>query len=255
MFFILSKALLFLLSPFFWMALSLAIFFYTKRPKWKKRTKWFAIGIFVFFTNTVIFSEFCRLWEVPGKKTEEVKHHDIAIVLGGMFEYNSDVDNISIRRQGDRLFQAVTLYKTGKVDKLLISGDSGFITDRGLHEAKQVKEVLVSWGIPEQDIITEEKSINTHENAKETSKLLRTSYPHFDSFLLVTSGIHMKRALGCFERQGMECTPFSTDLYANQRRGYYWDQYFIPNVSNLVTWNKLFKEIVGYVTYDMVGYI
>jgi uncharacterized SAM-binding protein YcdF (DUF218 family) len=255
MFFILSKALLFLLSPFFWMITSLGIYFYTKNPKWKKRSKWSALIVFVFFTNTVIFSEFCRLWEVPGTKIENVQHHDVAIVLGGMFEYNSDIDEISIRRQGDRLFQAITLYKTGKVDKLFISGDSGFVTDHGLHEAKQVKEVLIKWGIPEQDILTEEISINTHENAKETKKVLSTSYPHMDKFLLVTSGIHMKRALGCFEKQGMSCTPFSTDLYANQNRNYYWDQFLIPNVSTMETWNKLFKEIVGYITYDIVGYI
>ena len=211
--------------------------------------------MFLFFTNTVVFSEFCGLWEIPGTKIDEVKHHDVAIVLGGMFEYNSDVDNISIRRQGDRLIQAITLYQTGKVDKILISGDSGFITDHGLHEAKQVKALLLSWGIPEQDILTEELSKNTYENAVETKKLLSTSYPHYDSFLLVTSGIHMRRAIGCFEKQGMKCTPFSTDLYANQNHGYYWDQYIIPNASNLITWNKLLKETFGYLTYDLVGYI
>jgi len=255
MFFILSKTLLFLLSPFFWIVLLLLLFFRARRDKWKKIYKWMALGTFIFFTNTVFFSECCRLWEIPGVKLGDVKHHDVAIVLGGMFEYNSDVDNISIRRQGDRLIQAVSLYHMGKVDKILISGDSGFITDHGLHEAKQVKTLLLSWGIPEQDILTEEISRNTFENAVETHKLLSTSYPHFDSFILVTSGIHMRRALGCFERQGMQCTPFSTDLYANQNHGYYWDQYIIPNVSNLITWNKLMKETIGYLTYDIVGYI
>lgn len=255
MFFFLSKALLFLLSPFFWMMICVGAFFYWKNPKWKKRSKIAALALFLFFTNTVIFSEFCRMWEVPGTKIDAIKHHDVAIVLGGMFEYNSDLDNISIRRQGDRLFQAVTLYKTGKVDKLLISGDSGFLTDRGLHEAKQVKAILVKWGIPETDILTEEKSVNTHENAVETKKLLTQSYPHLKSFLLVTSGIHMKRSLACFEKEGLKCTAFSTDLYANQKRNYYWDQYLIPNLSTMETWNKLLKEIFGYVTYDLTGYI
>ena len=119
----------------------------------------------------------------------------------------------------------------------------------------QVKELLISWGIPDKDIITEEHSVNTHENAVKTVKKLKQSYPHLESYILVTSGIHMRRALGCFTKEGIECTPFSTDLYANQNRDYYWDQYFIPNVSNLVTWNKLFKEMVGFITYDIIGYI
>lgn len=203
----------------------------------------------------MIYSTVCRWWEVPGTKIEDVQHHDVAIVLGGMFEYNSDLDGLSIRRQGDRLVQALSLYKQGKVDKLLITGDSGFIGERGLHEAKQVKELLVLWGIPEADILTEEDSKNTHENAANTKKLLKKSYPHLKSFILVTSGIHMKRSLGCFETEGLRCTPFTTDLYANQNGGFYWDQYLIPDVSNFDSWNYLMKEIAGYVVYDLAGYI
>lgn len=195
------------------------------------------------------------MWEIPGSTLKSIQKHDVAIVLGGMFEYNGDLDEISIRRQGDRLFKAVSLYKTGKVEKLLISGDSGYIGDRGLHEAKQVKEVLISWGIPETDIISEEKSVNTHENAIESVKILKQSYPHYNRFLLVTSGIHMKRALACFKNEGLECASFSTDLYSNQTGKYYWDQYLIPNADTFILWNKLFKEVVGYISYSIVGYI
>lgn len=255
MFFILSKAFLFLLSPFFWFIVAIALYFFWKNVKWKNRLKWISIGIFLFFTNSVIFSEFCRLWEIPGTKIVDVKKHDVAIVLGGMFEYNSDLDQLSIRRQGDRFIQAVTLYKTNKVSKLLITGESGYIGESGLKEAKQIKELLLKWGIPEKDILTEEKSINTHENALKSSKLLKQSYPELNSYLLITSGIHMKRSLACFKQEGLKCTPFSTDLYANQNRNYYWDQYLIPNMDNFTQWNKLMKEIVGYVTYDIVGYL
>lgn len=195
------------------------------------------------------------MWEVPGIPLNKVKKHDVAIVLGGMFEYNSDIDEISARRQSDRLFKAISLYKTGKVEKLLISGDSGYLTDRGLHEAKQVKEVLITWGIPETDIISEEISINTHENAVETARILKQSYPHYKRFVLVTSGIHMKRSLACFEAEGIKCTPFSTDLYSNQSGIYFWDQYIVPSGEVFLLWNKLFKEFVGHITYSMVGYI
>lgn len=255
MFFFLSKLLIFLLSPFLWFIVSVMVYFFCDRPKWKRRSKWAAIIIFVFFSNTVIFSEFCRLWEIPGKQPHNIKTHDVAIVLGGMSEYNSDLKSISFRRQGDRIFQALTLYKTGKVKKILISGDSGYLTDRGLHEAKQLKEVLIKWGIPETDIITEEKSVNTHENAKMTAKLLKNNYPELKSYILVTSGIHMRRARACFLKEGLICTPYSTDLYSNQKRNYFWDQYLIPNQDNFTQWTKLLKEMVGYVTYDIVGYI
>lgn len=238
-----------------WLLFSLGFHFYTKNPKWKARLKWAAIFIFLFFSNSVVFSKFCGFWEIPGTRLEQVKAHDVAIVLGGMAEYNSDINALSIRRQGDRLIHAITLYKKGLVKKLLISGDSGFITDRGLHEAKQMKELLITWGIPETDIITEEKSVNTHENAELTVKLLRQKYPELKRVILVTSGIHMRRSLACFEKEGLKCSAYSTDLYSSQSGNYYWDQYFIPNFSVMLDWSKLMKEVTGYIAYDIVGYI
>ncbi|MCR9173587.1 MAG: YdcF family protein [bacterium] len=255
MFFFFSKMLLFLLSPFFWLMLCLGLYIFWKNPRWKKTLKWTSVGIFFFFSNSVIFSLFCGMWEYPGIKQSQVKQHDVAIVLGGMSEYNNDLGVLSIRRPADRIFQAITLYKKGKVKKILISGDSGHLGDRGLHEARQMKEILVQWGIPEQDIITEETSVNTHENARNTCKLLRKSYPEFKSFVLITSGMHMRRAMGCFQKEGLKVTPYSTDLYANRTKNFYWDQYIIPNVSNFSVWQDLLKEMVGYAVYDIAGYI
>lgn len=255
MFFFLSKVLLFLISPFFWMMIAFGFFLFAKTSRWKSIGKWSAISIFFLFTNTFIFSVFCKLWEVPGTPVNQLENYDVAIVLGGMFEFNSDINELSITRQGDRLIKAISMYKVGKVEKLFISGDSGYLTDRGLHEAKQVKELLISWGIPETDIITEETSINTHENALETSRILKQSYPHYNRFVLITSGIHMNRSLACFEKEGIKCTPFPTDLYANQSGNYQWDQYLIPNGEVLFLWHKLIKEVVGYISYSIVGYI
>lgn len=255
MFFVLSKALLFLLSPFFWLVVCTGILLFIKHKRWKKRLKWTAVSLFLFFSNSVIFSEFCGLWEIPGKRFEQVGTYDVGIVLGGMSEYNGDLDVISLRRQGDRLFQAISLYHKGKVKKLLISGDSGHITDRGLHEARQMKEILLEWGIPEEDILAEEFSKNTHENALETAKILRKKNLDNSRLLLITSGIHMRRSLACFKREGLKCDSFSTDLYTNQTGSYHWDQYIIPNVDNFLQWHKLLKEIVGYITYDLKDYI
>jgi uncharacterized SAM-binding protein YcdF (DUF218 family) len=183
------------------------------------------------------------------------KNYDAGIVLTGMAEYNSDLNEISIRRGADRIWQALSLYHKGKIKKIIITGDSGYITERGLHEAKQMKEVLVGWGIPETDIITEEVSRNTHENAVETKKLIDRSYPHFEKLLLITSGMHMRRAKGCFEKVGLNCDVYSTDLYTGPKRNYFWNQYIIPDISTFSDWNQLNKEWVGYITYDLIGYI
>ncbi len=255
MFFILSKALYFFINPFSWILISLAIYLFVKSPKWKKRAKITLISCLLFFSNTFIFLEFERLWEIQGTPISKVKKYEVGIVLSGMFDYNNDLKTLSARRGTDRIWQALTLYKKGKIKKILITGGSGFVSERGLKESQQLKEVLVLWGIPEKDIITEEKSKNTYENAVETKKILTRSYPHIKKCLLITSAQHMRRSRAIFEKQGFEFDTFSTDLFTGPKRNYYWDQYFVPDVETLFHWNGLIKEWIGYITYDMTGYL
>lgn len=255
MFFLLSKIAYFFIAPFTWLIVAMAIWIFHKKALWKKRAKWTTVVILLFFSNTFVFKEFIRLWEVPAVSIEKVSKHDVGIVLGGMFEYDNDTERLSIRRGGDRIWQAINLYKENKIDKILISGNHGYITDRGLHESKQLKEVLVKWGIPKKDIIIETESKNTYQNAKETCALLEKSYPHYASFLLITSAKHMKRAEACFENQGVQVTPFSTDPYVGGNRSYRWDEFIVPDVDNFSNWFDLNKELVGYVTYAIVGYL
>ncbi len=254
MFFFLSKVLLFLISPFFWLVIGVIVLFRTKRERLKRRLKIAIPVFFFFFTNTVILLEFMRSWEIPGTKLTQVTHHKVAVVLGGMFEYDSQMERLSIRRGGDRIIQTLSLYKAGKIDRILISGDNGHLSDRGLHEARQTKALLISWGVPDSVILADTISKNTHENAQYTAEILKKNKLDKD-VLLVTSGIHMRRAMACFEKQNIHVTPFSTDLYTGKRRGYHWDQYIIPNPYNFIIWNELLKEFVGYVTYDFAGYI
>lgn len=255
MFFILSKILLFTISPFTWLLVSLAICFFSKRALWVKRAKYSALFIVLFFSNTFIFKEICRSWEVFGTPIQEVKKYDVAVVLTGMAEYNNDLKTLSVRRGIDRIWQTITLYKEGKVDRILITGDHGYLVDKGLHEATQIKEVLVKWGIPEHVIITETKSKNTYENAVESKKILDKLFPNSSSILLVTSGKHMRRAKACFDKQGVTCDTFSTDLYTGPNRTFAFDELFIPDVSTMSDWHTLLKEMVGYVAYDITGKI
>ncbi len=255
MFFIFSKLLLLFISPFFWVVIALYFGFFSKKEKRKKRGKWIGIGLLVFFSNSAIYLEFCRAWEIHGTPISKVKPHDVGIVLGGMAEYDTDLKELSIRRGGDRIWQAISLYKKGIIKKILISGDNGYLSDRGLHEAPQLKKVLVLWGIPAADILIESVSKNTYENAIETKKVLKKQRFLDKKLLLITSGRHMRRSLACFETAGMKVTTFSTDLYTSPNRFFYWDQLLVPDLNCFTEWNGLIKEWVGYVAYGMSGKI
>ncbi len=254
MFFYLSKILFLFVQPFTWFILCVLAAFLLRGAKWKKRFRIASIVLLVFFTNSFLFLTFCRMWEIHTPPITKTGNYDVGIVLGGMSEYNNDLHALSLRRGGDRIWQAISLYKAGKIKKILISGDNGYISDRGLHEAKQLKKVLVAWGLPETDILVETASKNTHENAIYTQKVL-AKYPEIRTKLLITSGTHMRRSLACFEKAGLHCDAFSTDLFTGPKAHFYWDQYVVPDWSLFNDWKTLMKEWIGYLAYAMMGYV
>jgi uncharacterized SAM-binding protein YcdF (DUF218 family) len=253
MFFILSKIAYTFIHPFTWLLVALLYYIFGKRLRVKRILR-IAIPIWaLFFTNSFVFKEFVRLWEYPTPQLEE--QFEIAVVLGGMFEYDASSDRLSARRGADRIWQGLNLYHEGTVKKVLISGDHGYVTDRGLHEAQQIGEDIMSWGFPEQYLLLENVSRNTYENAVESVKMIRQTHPHVERILLITSSTHMRRAKACFEKQGIEVVGFPTDQYTGGQRHYNWDEFIVPNADNFGYWFTLIKEWVGYFTYWMMGYL
>jgi uncharacterized SAM-binding protein YcdF (DUF218 family) len=255
MFFVLSKILDFVAHPFYWIVILFLIAWFTKRERLRKWTFWSGISCSIFFTNTVLFCEFARLWEPDGKKIEELGNYDVAVVLGGMAEYDNTLERLSIRRGGDRIWQAINLYHLGKVDKILISGANGDLVDKGLDEGRQFRKILIENGIPADDILVDSLSQNTHENAVESKKIIDL-HPEIKTVLLVTSALHMPRAEACFKHVGFEkLNTFTTDHFTGSERNYQFDQWIIPNESTLSDWNRLLHEIIGYMVYAMMGYL
>jgi len=255
MFFILSKLFYFFLSPFIWIILLLIAFFLLEKWNNRKILLWISFALFVFFSNSVITSEAVRLWEKRTICKDSINKHEIGIVLGGMAEYDKNARRLSIRRGGDRIWQALNLYHSKKIKKILISGDNGYLTEKGLHEAKQFKNNLVLWNVPKQDILIETKSRNTYENSIYTHELLKNNKLHRSSLLLITSGIHMRRANASFKKAGLDCTEYPTDNYTSEQRSYTFENFFIPNIDNFNIWHNLIKEIVGYFFYFLMGYL
>lgn len=255
MFFILSKILAFLSQPFYWIVILFLISWFTKRVGLKKWSFRFALGFLIFFTNTVIFCEFTRWWEPAGKKIEDVGHYDVAVVLGGMAEYDNTLDRLSMRRGSDRIWQTINLYHLGKVDKILIAGANGDLVDKGLNEGVQFRKILIENGIPAEDILVDSISKNTYQNAVESKKII-DAHPELSTVLLVTSALHMPRAEACFDKAGfLKMETFTTDHYTGDERNYQFDQWLLPSENVMTDWGKLIHEWLGYITYWMMGYL
>ena len=94
-----------------------------------------------------------------------------------------------------RLFEAARLYfnckKSADFCRILTTG--GDPSKNGISEADTMAHELKEIGVTESDIVVESKSNNTFQNAQFSSTILQSQ--GFDLALLVTSGVHMSRAL------------------------------------------------------------
>ena len=247
MFFILSKILLFLIKPTFWILLLIISSLIFK----KKRKTLIIISVcfYWFFGNGYIVDTAYRCWEEnPISVSEVKKKYDYGVVLGGFSGYHESDKKIELNEYGDRLFYALQLYKLGKIEKIIISGGNGQLINEGYKEANWSKDFLLTCDIPEEDIITESKSRNTWENAKFTSELLKNKGEI--NILLITSSWHMKRASYCFTNNYMKVDPFSTD-YTLKNITLDLEYILLPNSASYQRWEILIKEWVGYCVYQI----
>ncbi|KPQ09075.1 MAG: SanA family vancomycin-sensitivity protein, partial [Algoriphagus marincola HL-49] len=118
-----------------------------------------------------------------------------------------------------------------------------------------LKRFLLMTGMPESDILIEDQSKNTAQNAQFTKTFLeKNGISTSQEFVLITSAFHMYRAKGCFDQVGLNTVTFPTDYYSHDIK-YDIPSLFFPDPYSLEYWTKLFKEWIGIIVYKLVGYM
>jgi uncharacterized SAM-binding protein YcdF (DUF218 family) len=255
MFFIISKILSFLIAPLTWIITLLLLALFLKNKKWSKRCLIYCVIVTLFFTNPFLANEAVGLWEYPITQDKDMAvSYDAGIVLGGgMVTIDADYNRMTFRNNVDRIMQAVNLYKTGRIKKMIISGGSGSLIFRNMLEASLLKRYFVTIGIPDSVMLIDSLSDNTYQNAVNSAQIIKKDFPN-GKFLLITSSQHMRRAKACFEKAGISVTPYSTNKLTGKRIFNY-QQFIIPDIEALGNWNSLIHEIFGYMVYSMSGYL
>ncbi|WP_443946116.1 YdcF family protein [Pedobacter sp. AW1-32] len=173
------------------------------------------------------------------------QNYDVGIVLGGFSGFNKRNQSIEFGGAGDRLFQAIKLYKKGKIKYFLLSSGNANLIDNAIKEAELAKVYLKGLGIPDSSIWIENQSRNTIENAKFSLALVHQKRPE-GKILVITSAWHIPRTKMIFNR-------FATQPIAYYPTGfssgieYDFGDIVIPNASALGTWDILIKEWIGLV--------
>lgn len=206
-----------------------------------------------FFGNRFIIDEFIRLWE-PEIKNNKTEHYDIAIVLGGMANYDASNDIIRFNSNVDRLLQTLPKLNRKEIDHILFSGGSGDIYHPENKEAELIQKYLPSIGINTSSFLFETESRNTYENALYSVKILKEQFGDLSKkkILLITSSAHIRRSIACFEKQGIKVDYLSTNRYSGERK-FEFRHCFIPESYVFTMWEHLGHEVIGYITYKLTG--
>lgn len=251
MFFYLSKILELLIDPLIWVFVILILSYFKQDKSNSKRLLFGGILLLYFFSNSAVFHQINREWEVqPIDKNALNSSYDVAVVLGGVASFDEENKEIEFHANVDRMLKVLPLYFNGTVEKILLSGGSGRLIFKE-KEANTLADYLLQIGVHKDDLIIEDRSRNTYENALYSAELIRKM--KLNKVLLSTSAIHMKRSYLCFKKQGIEITPFATDRISYQST-YYFDSYFIPKAGVISNWYWLLHEWVGLFVYQLMGY-
>ena len=122
---------------------------------------------------------------------------------------------------------------------VLISG--GDVDQTGASEAAVYAAVLRQLDVPAADLVLEEQSRSTWENARNVAALLQRSS---SNVVLVTSAGHMRRASLYFRHFGIDATPVASDVVDVRLT-------LFPNSANLLYADLALHEYIGLARYHV----
>lgn len=141
-----------------------------------------------------------------------------------------------------RIARAAVLYRqchaSGNDCKVLASG--GDPLHNGHSEAAVYGDLLLALGVPASDLILEQSSLSTWQNAQFSRPLLLAYEPQ--RVLLVSSGLHLRRSLLYFAHFGIRPEPVRGDLV---RAVPSW----LPLAWNAALFDAALHEYIGLVRY------
>lgn len=128
------------------------------------------------------------------------------VVLGnGLVNYEDSglaIESLT-RRSAYNALEGARLYRLLHPSLVIASGG---LADPEVHrrsEAEAMRDTLISLGVPREAIVLESKSTNTADQARFVAPLL-TGHPRF---VLITTPIHMGRAMALFRSRGLDPVP------------------------------------------------
>jgi SanA protein len=158
------------------------------------------------------------------RTTEGMPARSVALVFGAGYWPDGTPSDV----MKDRVEAAVELYRSGRVRKVLFSGDNRFVN---YNEPGKMREYALSLGLPDEAIVLDYAGRRTYDTCYRARDIFQVR-----DVVLATQRYHLPRALYTCEKLGLNAIGYAAD-----RRPYvYIRQYWLREVPALwVAWLQL----------------
>lgn len=170
----------------------------------------------------------------------EEHHADAIVVLSSGAFNDGSLGHLTLMRT----IHGTKLYKNGLSKTIIFSGGNLLKNKLDISISQKMAEFASELGIPQNAQIVEDKSLRTHQNALEVKQIMDRY--GFKDVLLVTSAIHMKRAMLVFANAGIKAYPAPVSAFEITITDP-WDR--------LGMFRAVMREYVGLLFYKWKGWI
>jgi len=155
------------------------------------------LGLLVAAANVYVLLE----GEDSTSSIADVPEAEVAIVPGALVQPDGKMSGML----NDRVEQALRLWRAGKVEKILVSGDHG---SWKYDEPDTMRIALVNRGVPPRDVFEDHAGFDTWQTMVRARSIFGVRHA-----VVVTQGFHMPRALFLADHAGIDATGLTADLH------------------------------------------
>lgn len=132
---------------------------------------------------------------------DNVPEKQTVLILGAKVHENGQMSDMF----RDRVDAAIALYESGKVEKILVSGDHG---QKNYDEVNVAREYLLQRGVKGEDIFLDHAGFDTYDSVYRAKKIFQVQ-----SLVVSTQKYHLPRALYISRKLGIDAVGVPADLH------------------------------------------
>lgn len=218
------------------------------------RDRKYRSGFLLFLISGTIYLFSCEFFadpiilnlekKYPVISEENIEKGEVYILLGGGILTDTVGGNVPAKNVYPRILETAKLYSKSP-KKIFISGGSPLQNKQS--ESSVYKKELLSLGIPEEDILIEEKSNTTKENSTYIKWIMNEK--NIKSGIVITSAVHMPRSMEVFKDSELIFYPAPCDFTTHIEKQNFFA--YVPQFKVLKDLYSAFWEYVGLVYYKI----